>query len=245
MNVTIELLAAYVEGNVSKEEQEAVRKYLAANPDAMQSVLFAMEDGTTIQDGNSSSYAQYMNSLDGMLDDMAAPNAQLSSRPMSTMIAAQNASDNLCVIRCEGIALRHFGLNVTDDELLEESKQEGWLQTAGTIFTDIGKLSEKHGLSVSQIYNSNLEGLYQVLSDDSIVIVFVDEGELTGDYAQEREEDRFIGGCPDHVVIVKAITDDSVAVIDSYTPEQTNSYPLEQFIDAWNDSNNYMVVIKK
>jgi len=244
MIVTTELLAAYAEGNVSNLEREAVRKYLAANPDVIPSVLFAMEDETK-QNSKSSSYTRFVKNLDEMLSHIAVPDTQLSPIPMATMVAAQNPSDNLCVVRCEGIALRHFGHNVTDDELLEESKQEGWLQTAGTIFTDIGKLSKKHGLSVSQKFNSNQEELYHVLCDDSIVIAFVDEGELTGDYVQERDEDLFIGGCPDHVVIVKSITEDSVTIIDSYTPEQINSYPFEQFIDAWNDSNNYMVVIRK
>lgn len=244
MDITTEILAAYAEGNVSPEEREAVRQFLAANPEAMQSVMFAMEDDTD-QNSNSSSLNCFINNLDEMLSDIAGPDTRLSPQPMATMIAAQNSSDNLCAVRCEGIALRHFGHNVTDEELLEESKQEGWLQTAGTIFTDIGKLSEKHGLSVTQKFNSDHEDLKHVLCDDNIVIAFVDEGELTGDYVQERDEDRFIGGCPDHVVIVKSITEDSVTIIDSYTPEQINSYRFEQFMDAWNDSNNYMVVIRK
>lgn len=244
MIVTTEILAAYVEGNASKEEREAVLQYLTTNPDAMQSILFAMEDNSNIQ-SNSSSYTHYIKNLGEMLDDIAAPDTQLSSTQMATLVAAQNSSDNLCVVRCEGIALRHFGHNVTDEELLEESKQEGWLQSSGTIFTDIGKLSEKHGLKVQQVTHGNLEMLVDAISEGCIIIVFVDEGELTGDYIQEKEEDLYIGGCPDHVVIVQAISKERISIIDSYTPEQTDSYPIDQFLDAWNDSQNFLVLINK
>ena len=42
MMTDYELCAAYAEGNVSPEEREAARHYLAENPDMMESVLFAM-----------------------------------------------------------------------------------------------------------------------------------------------------------------------------------------------------------
>lgn len=241
MTITSELLAAYVEGNVSPEEREAVRQYLTENPDMMDSVLFAMED-----DEESKADGIYLNNLNDMLDEIDKEHiAALSLELPETAMAAQNDTDNLCVIRCEGIALRHFGHNISDEELLRESKAEGWLQSSGTSFKDIGKLSLKHGLQVSHFENSNIESLQEKLTNGYIVIAFIDEGELTGDYVQERDEDQFIGSCPDHVVIVKNITDKNIEIIDSYTPEQFDTYPLSKFLDAWNDSNNFMVAINR
>lgn len=241
MTITSELLAAYVEGNVSPEEREAVRQYLTENPDMMDSVLFAMED-----DKESKADGIYLNNLNDMLDEIDKEhNASLSLELPETAMAAQNDTDNLCVIRCEGIALRHFGYNISDEELLRESKEEGWLQSSGTSFKDIGKLSLKHGLQVFHFENSSIESIREKLTNGYIVIAFIDEGELTGDYVQERDEDQFIGGCPDHVVIVKNITDKNIEILDSYTPEQLDAYPLDKFLDAWNDSNNYIVAVTK
>ena len=241
MNITNELLAAYADGNVSQEEREIIRQYLTANPDMMESVIFAMSDEEEYKTKDI-----YLNNLNDMLEKIDKDHVNPpSSKLQETAMAAQNDTDNLCVIRCEGIALRHFGHNISDEELLRESKAEGWLQSSGTSFKDIGKLSLKHGLQVSHFENSNIESLQEKLTKGYIVMTFIDEGELTGDYVQERDEDQFIGGCPDHVVIVKNVTDKNIEIIDSYTPEQLDTYPLDQFFDAWNDSNNYMVVITK
>lgn len=44
MEISIELLAAFVEGRVSKEERLAVRQYLAENPEELESVMIMMDD---------------------------------------------------------------------------------------------------------------------------------------------------------------------------------------------------------
>lgn len=44
MEITNELLAAYAEGNVSKEERDAVRQYLTEHPEELESVLMMMDD---------------------------------------------------------------------------------------------------------------------------------------------------------------------------------------------------------
>lgn len=44
MKITNELLAAYAEGNVTKEERNAVRQHLAQNPRELESVMIMMDD---------------------------------------------------------------------------------------------------------------------------------------------------------------------------------------------------------
>ena len=44
MEITIELLAAYAAGNVSESERNAVRQYLAGNPDEMETVIMMMDE---------------------------------------------------------------------------------------------------------------------------------------------------------------------------------------------------------
>lgn len=44
MNISNELLAAYAEGNVSNDERNAVRQYLAENPQELESVMMMMDE---------------------------------------------------------------------------------------------------------------------------------------------------------------------------------------------------------
>lgn len=44
MEITNELLAAYAEGNVSESERNAVRQYLADNPDQLETVMMMMDE---------------------------------------------------------------------------------------------------------------------------------------------------------------------------------------------------------
>lgn len=63
MEITNELLAAYAEGNVSDSERNAVRQYLAENPDQLETVMIMMdedydldlEDETEVEDVASAS----------------------------------------------------------------------------------------------------------------------------------------------------------------------------------------------
>lgn len=248
MTITNELLAAYAEGNVSQEERDAIRQYLAANPDKMESVLFAIE-----YDANNDIMVheddKYIDNLEAMLDEIDEDipktcilNHKTSFLPMTAM-AAQNTIDNQCVIKCEGYAIRHFGIKVTDDELLKESENEGWLQPKGTALHNIGRLSGSRGLSVSHRYHCTIEDINEALSANNIVIAAVDSNELLGDYEAEQQKDKEMGLTPNHVVIVTNITDEEITICDSATPTQEDIYPLSQFLDAWNDSSFYLIII--
>lgn len=158
-------------------------------------------------------------------------------------MAAENKVDNLCVVRCEGIALRRFGFDVSDEELLCESRKEGWLQQAGTALHNIGRLAGAHGLGVSHRYECSIEDIRESLSAGHIVLVAVDTNELTGDYERERRKDITEGETPNHVVIVESADNDSVTITDSATPQQHDTYPLSQFLDAWDDSSRCLTII--
>lgn len=238
MIIDNELLAAYAEGNVSQEEREAVRQYLVENPDMMESVLFAME---SLNENDTKNLGEYFENLGVMTDDIAI-NHDTSFLPMAEM-AANNTIDNLCAIKCEGIALRIFGFDVADDQLLKESEQEGWLKSGGTALHNIGRLSGARGLSVSHRYHCGINDINEELEAGNVIIVAVDGNELVGDYAAEKHKDNALGQTPNHVVIVNEINDDNITITDSATPSQRDVYPLSQFVDAWNDSSNYLIVI--
>lgn len=52
MNISNELLAAYAEGNVSNDERNAVRQYLAENPQELESVMMMMDEDYDLEPDN-------------------------------------------------------------------------------------------------------------------------------------------------------------------------------------------------
>lgn len=243
MDITTEILAAYAEGNVSPEEREAVRQFLAANPDAMQSVMFAMEDNKEYSIGDKMrGHDFYTTNLDSLLEYIKSQDNNPAILPMQAM-AAQNPIDNQCAIWCEGFAIRHFGISISNEELLEESERKGWLQPNGTALHNIGRLAGARGLSVCHRYNCTTSDIREAMSDNYIVIAAVDSNELLGDYIAEQKKDIEKGWTPNHVIIVSNITSDEITITDSATPLQQDTYPLSQFLDAWEDSSNYLIII--
>lgn len=256
MNITNELLAAYAEGNVSAEERLAVRQYLTENPQEWDSMLMMMDEDydITLDDENvaSPNTAELDNNLSGLLEELTSPadsflpSGKLGVAPRilpAMAMAAENKVDNLCVIHCEGIALRRFGFDITDEELLAESQKEGWLQQTGTALHNIGRLAGSHGLGVSHRYECSIEDIQDSLSAGHIVLAAVDVNELIGNYIEEKQKDITDGMTPNHVVIIESVNEDSITITDSATPQQHNVYPLSQFLDAWDDSSRYLIII--
>lgn len=241
MIIDNELLAAYAEGNVSQEEREAVRLYLADNPDMMESVLFAMENTSYDNDDDTLRYDNYIENLGAMVDDVES-SSPCGTLPLTAM-AAQNIIDNICVVRCEGIALRHFGFNISDEILHEQSQKEGWQRAEGTALHNIGRLAGSYGLGVSHRYECTIDDISEVLSANNVVLAAVDANELIGNYAAEKQKDIYDGKTPNHVVIVESVNQDTITITDTATPQQHDVYPLTQFLDAWDDSSRYMIII--
>lgn len=252
MEITNELLAAYAKGNVSEEERLAVRGHLTKNPADMQTVFEVLD---VYQDLEEIVCPKRKSNVDSPgHDNFAAVHQRLSNftkeikeRSRSTMfaIAADNTIDNLCDIRCEGYALRKLGIEISDEQLEKESRNHEWLTDKGTRLMDIGKLCELHGATVIRQLETSLDEVLEAINKKKIVIVSVDEGELVGDFECEQIEDKTIGKCPDHVVIVTGFNEEKleIEIIDPNTPQFSDTYPLDRFMDAWDDSSNYMVTV--
>lgn len=249
MKITNELLAAYAEGNVSQEEREAVRQYLTSNPAEWDSMLLMLDEDYDLSldnEGDRYSSENLNTQLDNLLAELEK-DAPAKTSPFrilpATAMAAENNIDNLCVIRCEGIALRYFGFDISDDELLEESKKEGWLQPNGTALHNIGRLAGSHGLGVSHRYECTIDDIREALAAKHIVIATIDANELTGNFREERLKDILLGETPNHVVIINSVNESSITITDSATPQQHDTYNLTQFLDAWADSSYYLIII--
>lgn len=170
---------------------------------------------------------------------LASP--QDSTLPMLAM-AANGNSDNLCNVRCEQYVLQCFGVELDEETLIKEARSAGWLEAGGTPLYRIGSLCALHGLSATRTYNSSIEEIKIALSQNYQVIVAVDGGEVDGDLDYEAAEDVFIGKNPDHALVVLSCGDDMVCY-NPYHGEMPQTIAIDRFVDAWDDSRNYMVRI--
>ncbi len=217
--ISTELLAAYLDGNATAVESRKVLSALG-NDEHLQEMMMISQ---AIDD-----------ELDMCIHDAAY-------RPVTAM-AASCGDENYCCLECEKYILTKRGIWFDERELLATSLRNRWQEEKGTALFNIGRHLENRGLEVERRLQATLDDIAQALADGADVIAVVDGGELIGDRVQEQLEDIFIGPIPDHSVVVVRCDRESVTIFDPDSPSAEDTYPLEQFLDAWDDSRNYMVV---
>jgi hypothetical protein len=161
---------------------------------------------------------------------------------------------NLCVLQAEMYIMQFFKFKFDMITLMELSDKHGWLSQGGVQFKNIGKLLEFFGFEVKRKTNASPADIQNALAQGYHVIVGVDQGELFPhsklNKIYEIVEDWF-DKRPDHAIIVTGIQmeNDSVKNVSviNFENEQpiTYSIPYVKFMDAWEDSDNYMVVVRK
>lgn len=214
--ITDEMLSAYLAGNATAHETAQI--------------LCAIDEDSTIRET-----LRIMAELENKDADIL----------LMMAMAAKNEVDNLCAIRCIGYALRHFGIDVTDEQIHAEALQTDSLTSQGMPFGMLDEFIMPYGLSAQFIPQCTIEMVSQYISSGAVVIALVDGGELTGNLEKEYQEDMTVGLCPDHVVVVESVNEDTITIRDSYTPQQLDTYLLYRFLDAWEDSHRNILIIYK
>lgn len=151
-----------------------------------------------------------------------------------------------CAIQSQHLILQQYGIDVSQEELIRIATENGWYASGyGTPENMVGKLLEYYGININGSYGNNIFNLSNELAQGHQIIVTVDSAELL--YPEETEGiDELYGEASDHALVVVGIdtTDpDNVQVIvtDPGTGSRQMAYPAEQFIDAWKDSDCFMV----
>lgn len=152
----------------------------------------------------------------------------------------------LCAIKCEEFILHVFGIHKTLAELRILASTKEWLKEDGVEMLDLGAIPEYYGLTVNKRAPADVEDIFDALASGAQVIVAVDGGELIGDPAEEIAEDILAGGIADHCVVILSVDKDanSIAIYDPAIGVMPIVVSTEHFIDAWEDSNKYIVTIK-
>lgn len=147
-----------------------------------------------------------------------------------------------CAIQSQHLILEHYGIDVTQNEMIEVAKANGWYAEGyGTPKEYVGKLLEYYGIDNNSTEGNNVFNLASELSQGHQVIVAVDSGELV-----TPEEEIVEDNTADHALVVVGIDtsdpdDVKVIVTDPGTGNKQWAYSEDQFVDAWKDSNCFMV----
>lgn len=165
----------------------------------------------------------------------------------------QQQYEDTCAIKAQQLILNDFNVPCSEDELVQYSIDHGWYNGDGngTLMCDVGKLLIDGGVPCSRHDNANAFDLVNELAQGHKIIVGVDSKELWNNDTILGKlgnwfNDFFVGNTPDHALIVAGIdtTDPNnikVLVTDPGKGDYHKAYPLEQFMDAWSDSNCFMV----
>lgn len=154
--------------------------------------------------------------------------------------------NDTCAIQSQHLILEQYGIHVSQEDLIQIAKENGWYAEGyGTPMEMTGKLLEYFGIDVTGSQGNNIFNLANEIAQGHQVIVGVDSGELV--YPEETKDfDVMYGEQADHALVVVGIDTsdpDNVMVIvtDPGTGNRQMAYPAEQFVDAWKDSNCFMV----
>ena len=154
--------------------------------------------------------------------------------------------DDTCAIQSQRLILQQYGIDVSQEELIALAKENGWYAEGyGTPMNMVGKLLEHYDIDISASQGNNIFNLSNELAQGHQIIVGVDANELINPY-ESMNDDWIYGEHANHALVVVGVdtTDpDNVMVIvtDPGTGNRQMAYPAEQFIDAWKDSDCFMV----
>lgn len=168
---------------------------------------------------------------------------ELTPWPVATEADIQQQFNDTCAVKSQQIVMKTFGIDIPEDQLALESMIKGYyMPGCGSDPDLVGKLLNDHGIDTHSCDNANVYDLVNELAQGHKVIVGVDADEL---WRPSWFNDLF-GEEANHALVVTGIdtTDPSnvkVIVTDPGTGDVAKVYPLDQFLDAWHDSNCFYV----
>ena len=212
--ISDELLAAFLDGNTNAEDTMRVLNAAEQDMELQEIIRIASE-----------------------VDEDMAITIKPTIIPMTAM-AAKKKETYLCDIECEEFVLHQFGIEVTHKSLLDTAYKNCWLKDKGMPLYNIGRLLEKNNLSVSRRYNSTIEEVVRLLSAGNQLIAVVDDTLLGNAQSSANQH-------PNHAVAISSISveTDEIILFNPNTDEELTKYSISSFMEAWRQSNNYLVVI--
>lgn len=149
INISDELLAAYLEGNTNETETQEVLNAIKNNPELQEVLDIAL---------NVEDYTSY------------------NALPM--MKLAADSGNNICDVLCEAAILHRRGIPFNEKDLLDISQKNHWLKPEGTPLHSMGQLLANYDLMVTRKYDATIDDIKKALALDNDVIAVVDKEKL-------------------------------------------------------------------
>lgn len=215
--ISDELLAAYLDGNTTKEETELVLKALKTDKELQEVLGIALE----VEEENAA---------------VIPANISFTEEVLPMLQKAALSNENICAVLCEIYILHRRQLPYDEEWLMNTARRKDWLRPEGTPLYCLGNLLAYSGMFVSRKYNSTIEDIQRAIQKDNDVVVGVDREKL---YAEEVD----LEDLTNHAVVVTHVGEETVTVFDPYEAPYISNIPLEDFVDAWKESQNYMIQV--
>lgn len=216
-NISDELLAAFLDGNTSKEETMQILEALKENKELQEVLDIALqtEEENAVQ---------------------LPINATFVYETLPMLQKAALSGENICAVLCEIFILHRRQLPYDEEWLLNTARRKDWLKPEGTPLYCLGNLLAYSGMFVCRKYNATIDDIQQAIKKDNDVVVGVDREKL---YSEEVD----LEDLTNHAVVVTHMENDIVTVFDPYEEPYISNVPLEDFLKAWKESQNYMIQI--
>ena len=214
--ISDELLAAFLDGNTSKEETQQVLHALKSDKQLQEVLDIALK---TDEDTN-----------------LILDNPAVSFEILPMLQKAAISGENICAVLCEIFILHRRQLPYDEEWLLNTARRKDWLKPEGTPLYCLGNLLAYSGMFVTRKYDSSLEDIKQAIKKDNDVVVGVDREKL---YAEEVD----LEDLTNHAVVVTHIENNIVTIFDPYEEPYISNIPLQDFLNAWKESHNYMIQV--
>lgn len=163
----------------------------------------------------------------------------------------QQQYPDTCAIKSQQLILKDFGIDVSETECVQYCYDHGWyVPGGGTMPENVGKLLVDVGIPCTQRADANIFDLMNEIQQGHKVIVGVDANELWKDgpinAIIEWLRDIFMGEQANHALIVAGLDYSDpdhpyVILTDPGSGEAGKPYPIDQFMDAWSDSQHFIV----
>lgn len=209
--ISDELIAAFLEGNVTGEEAAQVLNVMKTDPSLRETLEIVLN----------------LDQEEYAMKDKDLPMAQL----------AAECGKNLCCVHCEEYILNKHGVEFIKQDIVNTARENNWLTDKGTPLYAVGQLLVLKGMMVTRTYDATLADIKDTLGRGGDVIAVVDSDKLNP--AQSDEEDLPNHAVVVTAIDDEASSLTLYNPQDSALPLQQVS--LADFMCAWHESRNYMV----
>lgn len=209
--ISDELIAAFLEGNVTGKEVAQVLNVMKTDPslhETLEIVLNLDKEGYAIKDKD-------------------LPMAQ---------IAAESGT-NLCCVHCEEYILNRHRVQFNKQDIVNTARENNWLTDKGTPLYAVGQILVLKGMMVTRKYDATLADIKEALGHGNDVIAVVDSDKLNPALPDEEDLPNHAVVVTD--INDEACCLTIYNPQETVSPLQRISFT--DFMCAWNESRNYMV----